>query len=594
MQSVHHNVGDLRSWTTRARGAIWRGLAALGVTLALGCEHPATSIIVRVDSDIPWGEGQRVQSVALEVRRGSAGGALLSRRVTAVGAGNGRLRLPLFVGVNETLGDTATPLWIEALACAQSVGCARDGAASAQRAVVQFVPEQTVELRLLLSSMCGPSRCGLDQSCAPSGVCDAATSAQASLRPIDAIPTDAQSVASGSDAAADARTDTAPLDTAPLDTAPLDTTPLDSVATDAAPTDTARTDAAPLDGAATDAASTDGAPADAAPLSDLAPMVDATPADRADPVDATADGASSDVRPSDVGPADAAPTDAGSMDAAPSDVGLTDAGPMDASADASSDAAPTDAGPRDAGPADTGPTDTGPAFRCPTGMLAIPAGQFLMGRTVLSFEQPVHGVRLSAFCVDETEVTVAAYRACVSAGTCAFPTSGTACNYPVTGRDDHPINCVNWNQAQTYCIWRGGSLPSEAQWEYVARGPSARLYPWGSEAPTSTLLCATPEGPPGTSTCPVATHRVGDSPFGAADMAGNVWEWVLEDYAAYTGSSTSFVTDPVGTMSSANRSIRGGAFNATGGDIFRGAYRSFTDVTNHRENMGFRCVHGPL
>lgn len=77
-------------------------------------------------------------------------------------------------------------------------------------------------------------------------------------------------------------------------------------------------------------------------------------------------------------------------------------------------------------------------------------------------------------------------------------------------------------------------------------------------------------------------------------MAGNVWEWVLDDYASYTGTATTFVMDPAGTTTGTNRSIRGAAFNATGPDIFRGAYRSLTDVSTHREVLGFRCVHSPL
>ena len=500
---------------------------------------------MRVDSEVPWGVGQRVQSVVLEVRRAGPNGPLRSSQSTAVGTGAGRRPLPLFVGVSETNGDTDTPLWIEALGCAQSSGCTRESAVSVQRALVRFVPEQTVELTMLLSAACVASRCALDQRCSTSGDCLAASSAQATLRPIAAVPTDAASAADAS------------------------------------------TDATTTDGTTTDAAT------DSSVQTDRAPAIDVTSVDRPAIDDVPADTAPSDV-PVDVRPMDAGPMDAGSMDIgadAPPDTGPIDAGPRDTGP---VDTGLIDTGLVDTGPRDTGPVDTGPPLRCPSGMLAVPAGQFLMGSNTFSFEQPVHGVRLSAFCIDETEVTVAAYRACVGAGICPFPTGGTGCNYPMTGRDNHPINCVNWNQAQTYCIWRGGSLPTESQWEYVARGPESRVYPWGTEAPNSTLVCANPEGPVGTSTCPVATHRTGDSPFGAADMAGNVWEWMLEDYAGYTGSSTTFVTDPVGTMVGPNRTIRGGAYNGGGPTDFRGSYRSLYGPNDSRNVLGFRCEHGPL
>jgi len=115
-------------------------------------------------------------------------------------------------------------------------------------------------------------------------------------------------------------------------------------------------------------------------------------------------------------------------------------------------------------------------------------------------EQPAHQVTVSGFCIDQTEVTVEAYGRCVRGGPCRpaptpYEYSNLAmfvefCNAGRSGRDSHPVNCVDWNQANTYCKWSGGRLPTEAEWEYAARGTDGRRYPWGSEAPGPRLLNA--------------------------------------------------------------------------------------------------------
>jgi formylglycine-generating enzyme required for sulfatase activity len=166
------------------------------------------------------------------------------------------------------------------------------------------------------------------------------------------------------------------------------------------------------------------------------------------------------------------------------------------------------------------------------GMARIPGGTFMMGSDGgNSTEKPVHPVAVAAFSMDVTEVTVAAYGACVTAGKCSEPGTGDDCNWGKNDRQDHPINCVDWNQATAYCAYAGKRLPTEEEWEYAARGTDGRTYPWGNEAPRNELCWkrwASKEG-----TCVVGSHPSGASPFGLQDMAGNVGEWTSSNYCSY-------------------------------------------------------------
>ena len=213
----------------------------------------------------------------------------------------------------------------------------------------------------------------------------------------------------------------------------------------------------------------------------------------------------------------------------------------------------------------------------------------------LSYQaQPPHMVQLSAYCMDLTEVTVAAYRLCTAPG-CTTPSTGSSCNWGVTGRDNHPINCVDWNQSRAYCQSRGGDLPTEAQWEYAARGSDVvnHIYPWGNAAPASQLCWS--GGTIRTSTCPVQSYPAGNSPFGLFDMAGNVNEWTRDFYASYTSAAA---IDPTGPTSGQNRVYRGGAWFFTSGTLgtidVRAAYRFDGTPTLRDGRVGFRCARGAM
>lgn len=233
---------------------------------------------------------------------------------------------------------------------------------------------------------------------------------------------------------------------------------------------------------------------------------------------------------------------------------------------------------------------------CPEGTVLIPAGEFLMGSAdsdtlAQSNEKPQHRVRMSAYCIDRTEVTVAQYRAWSGSATNTPGTDIASCNWGHADRDNHPINCVDWEQASAFCTAHGGSLPTEAQWEYAARGSDGRVYPWGNTAPRD-QLCWNGGGPSHEGTCPVGSSAGGRSPFGLDDMAGNVWEWTADYNRPYRATTDPPIADPIEPSSGRARGVRGGAWYNSSPEFVRAAFR-FDYVASFRSDfLGFRCVRG--
>jgi len=234
-------------------------------------------------------------------------------------------------------------------------------------------------------------------------------------------------------------------------------------------------------------------------------------------------------------------------------------------------------------------------------MQLIPAGPFWMGcneaidTNCNDDEKPYHEVTLSAYYIDRYEVTVRDYKACVDAGVCTVPTGDSNCNWNLSGRDFHPINCVSWEQANTYCQWAGKRLPTEAEWEKAARGTDGRLYPWGN-SPEPSCQNIVIEGLPnqtncsGGSTLPVGSRPLGNSPYNVSDMLGNVFEWINDRYSA-TYYSESPNVDPQGPAVGDNFA-RGNGFDAWG-EFARISRRSWTDYVLRHPNIldyGFRCA----
>jgi formylglycine-generating enzyme required for sulfatase activity len=230
----------------------------------------------------------------------------------------------------------------------------------------------------------------------------------------------------------------------------------------------------------------------------------------------------------------------------------------------------------------------------PPGMVLVPAGAFTMGSMLWTNEQPVRTVTLDAFWIDELEVSVAAYATCVASGACDLPPEVAAFNYGVAGRDDHPINGIDWFGADLYCRWvDGGSrrLPTEAEWEKAARGTGASSYPWGNaEANCTRVVMADDDGVAGCgagSTASVGSKPLGASEYGALDMAGNVQEWVSDWYGPYDATATQ---SPTGPIAGRYRVLRGGAWDDVNPSEVRAASRNLEDPADHTVTVGFRCV----
>lgn len=235
---------------------------------------------------------------------------------------------------------------------------------------------------------------------------------------------------------------------------------------------------------------------------------------------------------------------------------------------------------------------------CPAGMAAIPGGVFLMGSSTGSdSEKPAHRVEIDPFCMDITEVTVDAYRRCFDAhgAGCTAPSTSPIwiwvfkCNWARQGRENHPLNCVAWHQASSFCGWAGKRLPAEAEWEFAARGGSElREYPWGNSPPSSSNTCW--NGSDGT--CLGKSFPAGA--FGLHDMSGGVNEWVQDWYAPYLLSpSKNYAGPPNGSR----RVVRGGFWDTVLPSDLRGAHRGSVDPGpdaglgfRNGSGLGFRCA----
>jgi eukaryotic-like serine/threonine-protein kinase len=235
-------------------------------------------------------------------------------------------------------------------------------------------------------------------------------------------------------------------------------------------------------------------------------------------------------------------------------------------------------------------------------MALLPAGEFLMGANdsdpdANTDEKPQHQVTLDAYYIDVYEVTNASYALCVQDGACTEPYYKASYMrseyYGNPQYDNYPVIWVDWNQAEAFCEWRGGVLPTEAQWEKAARGPDGRLYPWGDEVPDCTR--ANYWGQSGGcvgDTSPVGSYPLGASPSGLMDMIGNVREWVMDWYNEYYYGIQSKWINPLGPESGHYRVLRGGSLvNLQKAIRCTSRYGATVDLRD--DNVGFRCSRTP-
>ena len=213
----------------------------------------------------------------------------------------------------------------------------------------------------------------------------------------------------------------------------------------------------------------------------------------------------------------------------------------------------------------------------------VPAGEFTMGSPAgvdADDEHPQTEVTLPAFWIMPTEVTNAQYKLCVDAGKCTKPDNA---RWDKSENGNDPVTDVDWHQAHAYAAWVEGRLPTEAEWEKAACGTDGRVYPWGNAEPNDQRLNYNKKVG---HTSAVGSYPAGASPYGALDMAGNVWEWTSSLYQSYPYRNNDGRENAEGD---ARRVVRGGAWYDNLGSV-RCACRNSDAPDGGDYDSGFRVV----
>jgi formylglycine-generating enzyme required for sulfatase activity len=219
-------------------------------------------------------------------------------------------------------------------------------------------------------------------------------------------------------------------------------------------------------------------------------------------------------------------------------------------------------------------------------MVAVPGGTFILGdNTRHADEGPMQEWSVDAFYIDRTEVTNGDYHRYTVATGAPAPVHWQG-PQPPPALKDHPVTYVSWYDARDYCAWRGKRLPTEFEWEKAARGTDGQKYPWGDIFDPS--VANTPQSHIGHTT-PVGSFPAGRSPYGAMDMAGNVWEWTDSWYQPYPGNTRS---NP--NYGELYRIVRGGSWFDC--EFYRCGIsaptfnRGFFIANTKNDTFGFRCA----
>lgn len=223
-------------------------------------------------------------------------------------------------------------------------------------------------------------------------------------------------------------------------------------------------------------------------------------------------------------------------------------------------------------------------------LVFIPAGDFIMGSTShYDDEEPVHSVYLDSYWIAKTQITNAQFAKCVKEGVCTYSVSlKRNPRYTDPNYADHPVVYISWYQAQTYCLWSGGKLPTEAEWEKAARGPYGDEYAWGSEEPSKDIYLTNAHNKI-TDTTPVGLFVKGASYYGVMDMGGNVREWVSDWYDP-TYYLHSPQNNPKGPETGDTKVLKGASY-LDPYDYSRAASRLDHKPSSPGATRGFRCVY---
>ena len=263
-------------------------------------------------------------------------------------------------------------------------------------------------------------------------------------------------------------------------------------------------------------------------------------------------------------------------------------------------------------------------------LVCVPQGSFVMGpragEVTYPANLPAHSVSLAAFWIDETEITNAMFARFVQStayqtvserigvSNVFTPNSGMGAwnmvpadwrrpsgpTSSLKGLENHPVVQIAWQDAAEYCNWAGRRLPTEAEWEKAALGSDGRRLPWGSQAPDGNRANIADRSL-GTSyaassndgyrfTAPVGSCPAGASPYGALDMAGNAWEWLVDWYGE-TYYAVSPAANPTGLASGEFRALRGGSWSDL---LITITYRGHHAPGETNNGYGFRCALSDL
>jgi formylglycine-generating enzyme required for sulfatase activity len=226
------------------------------------------------------------------------------------------------------------------------------------------------------------------------------------------------------------------------------------------------------------------------------------------------------------------------------------------------------------------------AGRADLDWVEIPGGEAPVGRDAVGYrgdaladELPRHVVDVAGFELSRTPVTNAQYAEFVAESRAEAP-ADWADTRPPADRRDHPVTWVDWHDADAFCRWAGGRLPTEAEWEKAARGTDGRIYPWGDEPDERRAVVG--RGIKHGSPAPVGARAEAASPYGLLDMAGNVWEWTASWYGPYPGPPAD----------GSERVLRGGSYASPGLRWARCASRSRSHPSRRQAHIGFRVARG--